>query len=1420
MASLVCPNYNTAEWKLLAEKMGESLLPESQQIKSMKMFMENGDSIERALSKINPAIYSPREKEEKLKALSDRVVFVGTPDPITGAPRHEYHDRSGEILTSVSRKLDENPVLAYRGDDAGLAYSDSGTAVHSVFDQYISGVSAENIRKFASERAVPDSVVSYAISFIDSLRLTGTVLSEVNLRDPSLPVAGRADIIHLKNDGTVDLYDIKTAYRTPHKIVGNKKIWNPLEDYDGYKSQRYSTQLEFYAQMIEKVIGHPVSGQYILPIEVEFKDNVPSEGIQTVSTLEKESTLNYGYTRRATEFVDRALGVKRQAPLPGLPAVDDSSDLVTRLTGIIQNLKPNLDAQAEEMLIPSRGFTKRKGGFLQYRKGNDWVTFRNQTDRVAQKQQIINEYLSQKERSFRDIEPSVKNYIETGKDAFLSLKGDSLMYLRSMLDPYRGLGYTVHSLSDISGFEDKKNWLLISKGEKNDLIYIGSEELSRPFNVTRESSVFAKLAGSDKSLFGNAGFSWNDAKYELGSALRNTIVDAKRVEAAMIVMKLRTAQPTIVFDRILLHSINQNSAVPHHVILTEVLPVLKKLFSHPKGKELIPTTYLSLAARPELFEASTYKQDFAKSYMDLLGDSLNYRDKLILAGVSSYDKDKTASDDVEAAILQRLLDIESTADSSPSSVEQKRLLSEMLYQIRQVPTHAQPVGRYFERWASMPQNVANQVIQDLIVEFRTALSRVRAQFWEGYKKDFNKTVQSLFAASGSPLSRVADYTISNTTKYYEPLLQREEYNTFSTAKDGTQVTRKAMLPNFSLVPEGSDGFNSLSQEQQSAITKFNDTIENASKLMGIEWQRGRIPLVRATFYNKFYRLTKGDEEAYQGLLKRAFDSLEEGFSTGIDDALGKPRTLMNRFQNQANTETSDKRLDMLGISEDKFVQLEKHSEFETNLEVVADSFMMEAIRVHEFNKVNGMFSAANSLFEWQKSRLFDDAIGVNLDWLKVWKDAQLHMKDQDSGTVQSKGVNALNKIASLSLVTKPTVGFIAYLSQQLSVFSQASANSIGTSTDFGVGHWTKAFGIIMNPQNWRKIDLLLDQYGIYNLSMSDLTNGHRRYGNKSVFRLKYLYGILNLGDWGTRGQIMVAQMLKHENWDAYSIVEDKLVYDESKDGRFNGSSLDHAKGRALKEATKRELEQQGITVGDTLPRAYGVSEGNYIKNLSDSIIGGFDRESRALYSFFSLGKFIGLFKTWLPARLNALFDTKFVSKMNGSFHFEKKPDGTYSTVWTGKEMEGILHTLMYMGWYAKKYRENPYQKLTPHQKNNIRIMAVHTAVLATATLALLSMEAGDDDREDPWKKMAATTLQRSLGDIIATYNILALKDFLYTPIAIVFIDRTLSQTWNILSGEKELDRNNLSKIASKIPVSNYLSSFNDIYNLVDQESGK
>src|SRR5260221_12504433 len=195
--------------------------------------------------------------------------------------------------------------------------------------------------------------------------------------------------------------------------------------------------------------------------------------------------------------------------------------------------------------------------------------------------------------------------------------------------------------------------------------------------------------------------------------------------------------------------------------------------------------------------------------------------------------------------------------------------------------------------------------------------------------------------------------------------------------------------------------------------------------------------------------------------------------------------------------------------------------------------------------------------------------------------------------------------------------------------------------------------------------------------------------------MRHLYSFLRWGDYLTRAQILIAQMRKEGTWDAHSVVNGKLVYDESKDERLNGIKYNKEEGRALKRAIMDEQVQQGIKPLDDgrLPQAYGTSDGNRIRNMAAQLMGGFDRDEKGLYGFLSYTKAMGFLKTWLPARLNAVFDKPFISQVNRDLTFETAPDGTMRAVWTGRPMEGMVQTLMYMPWYVNKYRKNPYRKL-------------------------------------------------------------------------------------------------------------------------------
>lgn len=1423
--ALNCPNYALsdvlADWNEIARKLGEDKLPRDRRPKTLKLWMDSKEDTRLALQRLNPAAYSSQSKRDKLVVQSQSVHF----DP----SNHLYKIGNKEI-PSVSRKLDEEENLVYGGDEKGQLYSQKGSDFHQVIQDTVNGVNRENILAFAGKRGIPENFVNFAAGFISSLTSDGSiVMAETRLLGRDNSVAGTADLIHLKNDGTIDLYDLKTAFLTPTKAASGKRAWDPIGDFNSRKAHRYGTQLEYYARMIEDTVGHPVSNSYIVPVEISFTNNIPTSSYDKVTPLEKENTEKYGYSARSREIVDKTFHIERSSPLPPLAIDDDSSKLISDITGTIQSVNSSLEEQAAAMLVEGSPFKDTIGGFHGYRKDGKFVRFHNQTDRSAQKQQIITEYLSRQEKSFADIAPTIKNYISTGESKFLEASGKNYENIRQVLDSYKNQGYDVHDLNEIKGFESKKGkgWFLIKKDDKADLLYIGNENLSQKFSVYRKSSFVSRAFGADHSLFGNLGFSLQQAKYELDSSLQNTLGAAKQLESTLIALKLKEADPSIKFDRILMMSLAQSSSVALNTQLSETLPIVQKLLSHPEAKRYFPPSFASIVANKALFDETQYEQDYLKGWHDVLGDIITKADNDLSRGIDAFQKQQLSKEQLMEKIAAAHSSVYMKAD--PQSKQKALALSQMHRQLSGLHKNLTSPITLFESLGSMPTNIKNEIFQNVVTTFKNSIANVRREFFQNYKKPFNEKIRALFSSSSTVFDKFADYSISNTTKYYERLTQKQEY-TVKKMVDGQLVTSKVKLTNFNLIAEGSEAFKALTKEEQDVITSINDAIQRSAKAMKIEWVRGRLPLMRSSFYNKLYKAISGEGSGYNGLLQRAFDDMEGNFATGIpDEAPDKSGKLYNRFMDQRNADDSDPRTAMLGITPDGEINPELHSQFETNLEVVSDMFVMEAIRVHEFNKANQVFQMADTLFQWFKSGLLDKGATKLADFLNIWQQAQIHQRNTDAGTIQSKTVSSLNKVVSLSLITKPSVALWNWISQETLIFTQAMANSLGNRSDFGIKEWTQAGAIIAKAglkrggnklklndnSDMEKIDLMMEEYGLFNLSYSDMINGHRREGNKSLFRLKNLYMGLNAGDWACRARVIIAQTLKHDSWNAYSVENGKLVYDEKLDGRFNGTSLEIEKGRALKAATKAELELEGgVNENGSLKRGYGQNEALYLKNLADTLVGSLDRDSKAGFAFNSWGNLFGLFKGWMPPRLNALFDSKFTSKIMGSYQFVPKEDGTYDAVWTGKQMEGIAQTLLYGAWYMAQYRKNPFKTMTPHQLSNMNQMLVQGIVVAIVSAAALALQGDEEDDEDKnRRKMMSDILLKSISDTISIYNVKQLSGFIYTPISVVYGERLYKQVWNIASGKKDINEG-ITDITTRIPLINY---WPDLKKVIDNE---
>ncbi|ANV85759.1 hypothetical protein AWQ21_14590 (plasmid) [Picosynechococcus sp. PCC 7003] len=173
---------------------------------------------------------------------------------------HVYIDTQGKQYTSVSKIINRykepfdrmgnaervsqktgrsiSEILAEW--DAAAPY---GTAVHKQIENYLLGNTTEI-----------DLIQPYIPKF-DALRQSGYKLHlETILHADDVSVAGMADLLIERDDGTWSIFDWKTNKAIYKNSFGGKKLKPPLDHLDDCNYIHYSLQLSLYARMLGKPI--------------------------------------------------------------------------------------------------------------------------------------------------------------------------------------------------------------------------------------------------------------------------------------------------------------------------------------------------------------------------------------------------------------------------------------------------------------------------------------------------------------------------------------------------------------------------------------------------------------------------------------------------------------------------------------------------------------------------------------------------------------------------------------------------------------------------------------------------------------------------------------------------------------------------------------------------------------------------------------------------------------------------------------------------------------------------------------------------------------------------------------------------------------------------------------------------------------
>ena len=408
--------------------------------------------------------------------------------------------------------------------------------------------------------------------------------------------------------------------------------------------------------------------------------------------------------------------------------------------------------------------------------------------------------------------------------------------------------------------------------------------------------------------------------------------------------------------------------------------------------------------------------------------------------------------------------------------------------------------------------------------------------------------------------------------------------------------------------------------------------------------------------------------------------------------------------------------------------------FETNLEMLSLKHEYAYLQKEEINKILPFMKALATHLANQ-SIILNDNFENDLNYIQNFIKAKIQNKKlQDIKSLDSSFVRNLmqgTSIMALAFNPKQLYQVIDGLWKDVRIVYQ---NSRGGDQNLSAKNFKDAFfWIIQDAVNFNgklSVGEALNQlYGINDMDINSLPSRYAKdtYGTDRL--QKAMFRFASRPDYYNRMTIFGAQMRGDGCFDAHSIVDGKLVYDWTKDKRFEvfakykgdmskvpaSEQAIFRKQQALYSAMADEMVKDGTLNPDgskfvkdmknpqPLPKAYTVKQSESMKALGDKTYGYYASEKKSLVQSFTIGALIFQMNTFWSSKKNQYFSGRGYTQ-EGEFvdYVEENPDGTTTPyflkyneetgemditdedtgvpyqVWKGRPQEGIVVTMSHL----------------------------------------------------------------------------------------------------------------------------------------------
>lgn len=195
-----------------------------------------------------------------------------------------------------------------------------------------------------------------------------------------------------------------------------------------------------------------------------------------------------------------------------------------------------------------------------------------------------------------------------------------------------------------------------------------------------------------------------------------------------------------------------------------------------------------------------------------------------------------------------------------------------------------------------------------------------------------------------------------------------------------------------------------------------------------------------------------------------------------------------------------------------------------------------------------------------------------------------------------------------------------------------------------------------------KVQLLNELYGVNDMDMNTYVDRIKSDQSGFFNITNFAYKFASRPDYYGRMSIIVAKMLEDGSWDAYSVVDGKLVYDFKKDARFSdiANGRENPKQLALYYTIGKQLINENYTDADgkpfrfskdkivPLPVPYSTKEVESLKNITDVVYGYYTHERKSLLHYTFLGTLLMQMRTYWSGKKNQYLQPGGV-KVQGSW---------------------------------------------------------------------------------------------------------------------------------------------------------------------------